>query len=159
MEKTRLENTVNELLNSHRAHEILTALGNGLAQRAADDLYGGKEARADRNREAMVVWEAAAKAQIKDLCPGCNGISQEITKGLFKCATCSGIWNHSDQPISRTAALRIVKLDEWFCDKNGAALESPSTFYFDLTIKYANGETSRAHGWADTETKKITQIG
>jgi hypothetical protein len=159
MEKTRLEIMANDLLNTYRVPEILKALGDGLMQRAADELYGGTEARAMRNKDAMVVYEAAAKAKIKDLCPGCNGISDEITKGVFKCRDCSGLWNHATEPMSRAAALRMVKLDEWFCDKHGAAIESPSTFYFDFTIQYANGENSRIHGWADTETKKVTQIG
>ena len=82
-------------------------------------------------------------------CPACGGDSYPTTidgVNVFRCQSCSGVHGAVK---SLAEVSRIVKM-EW---ANGE-ISIENTRYFDL-----EWPGSRVHGWYDTVSGKVTQIG
>lgn len=88
-------------------------------------------------------------------CPCCLSESWEphpaAPLSVKVCQECGAIYGG---PILRSQAHELVIL-QW------ADREAPpeETRYFDLQLVISDGSTRRVHGWMDTVTRKVVQIG
>lgn len=87
-------------------------------------------------------------------CPACGGKRHarydETKIGLmdvYRCKKCGAVHGQCYKGDSYS-----IVLPYWHQG------ESADTFYYDLTVLGSDGVT-RSHGWADTTTKRIVQVG
>ena len=85
-------------------------------------------------------------------CPACNGKRRKATNqsGVYECARCGAIYGECYKGDS------YALVRPWF--KTETDIPSERIRYFDFTVLGSDG-ISRRHGWFDTETRQIVQIG
>ena len=77
-------------------------------------------------------------------CPACSSINHEVLNyGIKKCVDCGAIYGKTD-----------ISVAAQYINTNKMIPNSSDQFYFDFTI---NGQ--RMHGWADCDSKAVTQWG
>ena len=103
----------------------------------------------------MTEMQAAIERQAA-LCPGCDGAGVPTDDPqVLRCERCGGIFTKQNQPITIDQALKFV----WMFAPMQANAGPEGQFMFDLDIMDRLGKRRRMHGWADRNTKRVTQWG
>ena len=88
------------------------------------------------------------------LCPACSADGIDIYDNIRECRLCKAIFSTKENPIPIDFAILLVKLDE-----RGENNDNYPPNYFDFFIKHSDGTVKRIHGWYNTTTKRVVQIG
>jgi len=84
-------------------------------------------------------------------CPSCNGKRRKATNvpGVFECRRCGALYGQCYRGDSYALVFPIMV---------PKPIPPERCRYFDLTVLGSDGVTRR-HGWFDTETRRIVQVG
>lgn len=84
-------------------------------------------------------------------CPACNGKRRNPTAqaGVFECRRCGAIYGDCTKGDSYALVSPVM---------TPSPVPPERCRYYDLTVLGSDG-VARRHGWFDTETRRIVQIG
>ena len=88
-------------------------------------------------------------------CPACSAANYSAdhdSKGVCTCRECGGIY--TTRPIYTGESYEYVLHTHWATGD----VPSERTRYFDL-VHFGSAAPTRVHGWYDTKTRAVVQIG